>query len=813
MVALLRLPGRSSCPVELADEKQVKAAAVKLELRRARPTQQAGQHTAAAHYDSAVTSITPLLLLSVDPEIEHVEPLQQALLQPAEITEPARSVGICTWEASPRTNMVMSFLGSSRHPTLDSAFAACEPDASCGGVVFSESLPSGLQYETRAPPTAAHPLTSFQSDTWVKSGCRARRADSEANKAAPTSKPMLRSSSAARCGTLCKLEIQKEIAALQLEADAILPQTPTPTPSPTTTTQPKQAEATPPMNKTHAASIVETLIHDQATGATARRVIEEMSDRDRLAGGLLDTRVIYDVVECALLHRQFKRAHATCANAMPSITATSPRKSACDLPAGLAGALNSTSACAIVTVRAKDAWGTPMATGGDTLFATLIAKGVEPNSIRRSAARAHPLVFDQCNGVYSVLVRPPAMGRFELYIDFAYVNGMGLARNVYATPDEQEVMVSDWKAVYGYNPWVTTHPMTPVPLLWGPQPRALTRGVAVPGSPFTLIVSGEGSSSSSSQTRETLRSVRAKLPLCSPDAGPLSSASLVADALVSGSTTGTIPFPTFTSIPHSCRHVRPTSWTKGWKQAKETNTSNIPDLNKCYEGKRILFIGDSTTRETMVDLIRLLEGPDGHDPIQSNDPTVSGQLDGSAHCHVSIAQRVPLALLDEDVLAQMNKQTPTKITCAKFLPTSFNEPVDGGEVRLFFEDIPRPELRGGPINDNPWSGTVFEGTYDRTEQWEDLLEHAVPFMDGVVVGWGIHDMFYLGNTNSAMKAMPPILAAIESALHEPRRFNKLVPANGNYAKRKLIVKETNALTRGQGGLKKFPSHTSAPTCS
>jgi hypothetical protein len=67
--------------------------------------------------------------------------------------------------------MVMPFLGSSRHPMLASAKAACEPDVSCGGVVFADSLPSGLQYETRAPPTAAHPRAPFHSDSWVKIGC------------------------------------------------------------------------------------------------------------------------------------------------------------------------------------------------------------------------------------------------------------------------------------------------------------------------------------------------------------------------------------------------------------------------------------------------------------------------------------------------------------------------------------------------------------------------------------------------------------------------------------------------------------------
>ena len=111
--------------------------------------------------DSLPSSSTTRSAVEVAP-LPPAEPIQP-LVRPTTIA--------CTWKAAPGTNMVMPFLGSSRHPTLASAKAACEPDVSCGGVVFADSLPSGLQYETRAPPTAAHPLAPFHSDSWVKIGC------------------------------------------------------------------------------------------------------------------------------------------------------------------------------------------------------------------------------------------------------------------------------------------------------------------------------------------------------------------------------------------------------------------------------------------------------------------------------------------------------------------------------------------------------------------------------------------------------------------------------------------------------------------
>ena len=114
--------------------------------------------------DSLPSSSTTRSAVKVAP-LPPAEPIQP-LVRPTTIA--------CTWKAAPGTNMVLPFLGSSRHPTLASAKAACEPDVSCGGVVFADSLPSGLQYETRAPPTAAHPLAPFHSDSWVKIGCVGR---------------------------------------------------------------------------------------------------------------------------------------------------------------------------------------------------------------------------------------------------------------------------------------------------------------------------------------------------------------------------------------------------------------------------------------------------------------------------------------------------------------------------------------------------------------------------------------------------------------------------------------------------------------
>ena len=111
--------------------------------------------------DSLPSSSTTRSAVEVAP-LPPAEPIQP-LVRPTTIA--------CTWKAAPGTNMAMPFLGSSRHPTLASAKAACEPDVSCGGVVFADSLPSGLQYETRAPPTAALPLAPFHSDSTVKIGC------------------------------------------------------------------------------------------------------------------------------------------------------------------------------------------------------------------------------------------------------------------------------------------------------------------------------------------------------------------------------------------------------------------------------------------------------------------------------------------------------------------------------------------------------------------------------------------------------------------------------------------------------------------
>jgi hypothetical protein len=109
--------------------------------------------------DSLPSSSTTRSAVEVAP-LPPAEPIQP-LVRPTTIA--------CTWKVAPGTNMVMPFLGSSRHPTLASAKAACELDVSCGGVVFAHSLPSGL-HETRAPPTAAHPLAPFHSDSRAKIG-------------------------------------------------------------------------------------------------------------------------------------------------------------------------------------------------------------------------------------------------------------------------------------------------------------------------------------------------------------------------------------------------------------------------------------------------------------------------------------------------------------------------------------------------------------------------------------------------------------------------------------------------------------------